>query len=128
MANPPPARAARSSLWAGRFGNLSGTNFYSASNISRPVDAASTLSARLKAYLEAGHTLRSRRGQHAVQRLFGQLPVPDAEDRGDLRGGAGLLRHGRRVPEAPDLWASNGVWVQCVPYYGADGTWHQCGG
>ena len=59
VANPTTGTGGTgSSFVGGTLGNLSRTNFYSASNISRPVDAASTLFARLKAYLEGGgHTL-----------------------------------------------------------------------
>ena len=119
------------SFVGGALGNLSGTNFYSASNVSRPVDPASTLFIRLKAYLEGG--------AHALV-LYASDSTPSSGYSGNylyldalkivVTYEEGLVYYcvDGAFRKCQVFYPANGVWTQCIPFYGTDGTWKQCGG
>jgi hypothetical protein len=127
VANPTTGTGGTgSSFVGGTLGNLSGTNFYSASNISRPVDAASTLFARLKAYLEGGgHTLVLYAGDSTPSSGYSDNYLYLDALKIVVTYEEGLVYYATdgAFQKCQIYWASNGVWVQCVPYYGAAKRW-----
>ena len=132
VANPTISTGgAGSSFVGGTLGNLSGTDFYSASNVSRMVDPTSTLFTRLKAYLESGgHTVVLYAADDVPSSGYSDnylyidvLKIVITYEEGLVYYATGGVHQKCQV-----FFPVNGVWVQCIPHYGTDGAWHQCGG
>ena len=119
------------SFVGGALGNLSGTDFYSASNVSRVVSPSSTLFTRLKAYLEGG-------GHTVVLYASDSTPSSGYSDnylyldalKIVVTYEEGLVYYciNGVFMKCQVFFPQNGVWVQCIPFYGSGGAWNQCGG
>ena len=132
VANPTSASGGTgASFVGGALGNLSGTDFYSASNVSRPVDPASTLFIRLKAYLEGGaHTLVLYAADSTPSSGYSDNYLYLDVLKIVITYEEGLVYYctGGAFVKCQVFYPVNGAWVQCIPYYGSGGAWNQCGG
>ncbi|MEA4898988.1 MAG: hypothetical protein VB065_00495 [Eubacteriales bacterium] len=120
------------SFVGGALGNLPGTDFYSASNVSRPVDPASTLFIRLKSYLEGGaHTLVLYAADSTPSSGYSDNYLYLDALKIVITYEEGLVYYciNGAFMKCQVFYPVNGVWVQCIPYYdGSGGAWNQCGG
>ena len=132
VTNPTSDSSGSGSAFIGTsLGTLSGTNFYDASNVSRPVDSGSSLFANLKAYFETGaHSLViyapdaiPSSGYSANYLYLNGLKVVLTYEEGLVYYGANGAWSKCQV-----FWPVDGAWVQCIPYFGNNDTWNQCGG
>jgi hypothetical protein len=132
VANPTSDSSGIGSAFIGTsLGTLSGTNFYDASNISRPVAAGSELFNNLKAYFQTGaHSLViyapdaiPSSGYSANYLYLNVLKVVLTYEEGLVYYGANGECNKCQV-----FWPVDGAWVQCIPYFGNNGTWNHCGG
>ena len=132
VANPTTSTSGTgSSFVGGALGSLSGTDFYSASNVSRVVDPSTTLFTRLKAYLEGGgHAVVLYAGDSTPSSGYSDnyLYIDVLKIVVTYEEGLVYYAIGGAFQKCQVYFVVNGVWAQCIPFYGADGAWHQCGG
>ena len=119
------------SFVGGTLGSLSGTDFYSASNVSRLVDPSTTLFSRLKAYLESGaHTLVLYAADSTPSSGYSDNYLYIDVLKIVITYEEGLVYYSVNgaFQKCQVFYPMGGVWVQCIPYYGSGGAWNQCGG